>query len=945
MSSVARRGLRRVEDENILQSATRRVRVALALAGLAALLVSVLAVWLLPWVNERLGDCEAHVGLQLRGRAVSAACQESSLEALKSSLRRDTVFALVYGTLIAGLSFLFRPARHLDPRLQRMARTGRLLAVVAAAFDLVENLLLSAWVTDESAGFVIASGWQRDVVTAIALVKWTLFVAAIANLFWLVSGGFAERPFPLEAPPPTQDPPTMSQRAVEARRRLDSWWKRNRWRVDGRADPPVLEKPRSAPEDERTFDPAAIQLCCSGGGIRSAGFTLGALYELEDAGLMDRVRTVAAVSGGNYAATAWVLQRAQPETNMPGNESLRPADLVIRRLMHDENPLARPGSEDSEALLRVRLDDESGRSVERSNARLGRHRYLANHAGGLMRSVVFALGAVMANLAQLLAIVIPLGWLLGELLSQPDVHPTLRRALEEPTLLQIEDRHWQPGLLLIGSAIAILALGALFSNPRWQQRLKALAFLALFTGGLSLTLLVAAPWTMVQFARLGDERSRAFTVGGISLITIAGSMLRLVADPLRRQAPRFGGVVLAIGLVLLLGKVAIDTIDEDGVFAQPWLVLGAVAAFVLCAFVVDTQTASIRELYRTRLAAAFCVDERFNTSRTTWEGLRNADPPLPELVVCCAASRVGLAPNGMPAESFTISQHRVRHYRAAGEVSVPTERYVSTLRSLAQRRLDRPSNWMATSGAAFASAMGQASLGSTNALLAALNADLGVWLPAPRVVATPTAPDLFPPVRLGHLVNEIFGLYADNDEQVFVADGGHVENLGLLELLHEAHRIGLHPGRPHTIVSLDASGDDLGSFATLRAALRVADTVLPQRLWFDTSELDASPLPADTSTYAVPFWRWDDRPLPESPWRRSLRVGTIYYVKLQPSLDQSDAVRRFAMVDPKFPRYSTANQLLDDQQFAFLLTAGRDGAKALQRRLREDRVWSGEGDQ
>ena len=56
--------------------------------------------------------------------------------------------------------------------------------------------------------------------------------------------------------------------------------------------------------------PADLGVCCSGGGIRAAAFALGALDQLERAGIMDRARWLAAVSGGNYAATSWTLARA-----------------------------------------------------------------------------------------------------------------------------------------------------------------------------------------------------------------------------------------------------------------------------------------------------------------------------------------------------------------------------------------------------------------------------------------------------------------------------------------------------------------------------------------------------------------------------------------------------------------------------------------------------------
>jgi len=95
-----------------------------------------------------------------------------------------------------------------------------------------------------------------------------------------------------------------------------------------------------------------------------------------------------------------------------------------------------------------------------------------------------------------------------------------------------------------------------------------------------------------------------------------------------------------------------------------------------------------------------------------------------------------------------------------GDLTVPTDVYLSRLpRDLAVERY--VSSWIATSGAAFASAMGRLSKGSTNALMAALNVDLGIWLPNPRLAEDEAA--TFPRVRLGYLFKEILGWYYPDD--------------------------------------------------------------------------------------------------------------------------------------------------------------------------------------
>src|SRR5262249_22697209 len=125
------------------------------------------------------------------------------------------------------------------------------------------------------------------------------------------------------------------------------------------------------------------------------------------------------------------------------------------------------------------------------------------------------------------------------------------------------------------------------------------------------------------------------------------------------------------------------------------------------------------------------------------------------------------------------------------------------------------SGWMAVSGAAFSSAMGRQGKGSTNALMAAFNIDLGAWIPNPWLVRRGVTH--FPYIRLPYLAKEILGTYDYDDENVFVSDGGQWENLGLVELFRRQCR---------TIVCIDASGDKPGTFHTLAEAISLAAAAL-----------------------------------------------------------------------------------------------------------------------
>jgi hypothetical protein len=127
---------------------------------------------------------------------------------------------------------------------------------------------------------------------------------------------------------------------------------------------------------------------------------------------------------------------------------------------------------------------------------------------------------------------------------------------------------------------------------------------------------------------------------------------------------------------------------------------------------------------------------------------------------------------------------------------------------------------IAICGAAFGSAMGRQSMGTLNSVFAITNARLGVWLPNPRDVES----EDFPPGRfwqsrrdLRYWIHEIFGRYSPRGRFVLVSDGGHYENLGLVELFRR---------RCMNIVCVDASGDASGALTTVAQAIRLAQQEL-----------------------------------------------------------------------------------------------------------------------
>jgi hypothetical protein len=98
--------------------------------------------------------------------------------------------------------------------------------------------------------------------------------------------------------------------------------------VDGRAtwrlDPTDPEQVYHPPTPDR-----GLGIAFSGGGLRAAGFGLGALWTLVDHGVADAVRVVTSVSGGSILSGAWLAARHRGE---PDREFLG----TMRRFLHGD---------------------------------------------------------------------------------------------------------------------------------------------------------------------------------------------------------------------------------------------------------------------------------------------------------------------------------------------------------------------------------------------------------------------------------------------------------------------------------------------------------------------------------------------------------------------------------------------------------------------------------
>ena len=298
-----------------------------------------------------------------------------------------------------------------------------------------------------------------------------------------------------------------------------------------------------------------------------------------------------------------------------------------------------------------------------------------------------------------------------------------------------------------------------------------------------------------------------------------GLRARLLAFGRTKLAPWAGTTIIVVAAVVVLlrwtGGYAIDRdYQEDWTVA---LILAGIAAAIKV--LTDANRTSLHSFYRERLSRAFLVTRKDNGAAVALDyhlRLRYSDwaKPVnggPQLVIAGVAnvSDGDFVPSQRDCVPFVFDAEQIG---IVGDRSLPDggrrvtgdyEREADVLK----REVTVPAA-MAISGAALSPLTGRVNARTrpVRLLLAVLNARLGVWLPNPywnnrADPAFPEAHGSFAKVRryVGsvidkpgpyRLLREAIGQPSMYDRRIYVTDGGHYDNLGLVEALRREPRAG-----------------------------------------------------------------------------------------------------------------------------------------------------------
>jgi hypothetical protein len=682
----------------------------------------------------------------------------------------------------------------------------------------------------------------------------------------------------------------------------------------------------------------AVGICVSGGGLRAASFGLGVLQALQHRRGLLRGDTaadyLAAVSGGSYIAGAYTLVNCSDRLRPEGEPENARGEAPGAGAETSVAPFA-PGSPEAEHLRRhCRYMIEDGGA--QTSARLAG--LMALNLLAVISIVAWAGVLVLGDPAFLAGIVLPSeidsgsGWTWAQIplavfaavvwvkvvLHMSDAHAEKRPRSRRRQIARVI------GLPILGVLYAIGAAALLglvddmpvLRSPRWLLEHIGIVVAGIVGAG---TLVALCLWLGQRLA-LGASAFQRIGRLGLRILT--------------RALPVVAGVLIVVWSAHAIFRFPTSTLGFG-----LWFVgfFGALGMPLLLEGMIDR--ASPHHAYRDMLTRCFSVirtgdDQAARPSDPRRVRLSELQPPatrgddsFPELIICAAAnmSDVGATPAGSNVMSLTITPFE------AAVPAVPDAK--ADLAEL--EHLERPvglgdetqpgmtlASAVAMTGAALSPAMGKMTRGDLRALFTVLNVRLGVWIPNlvnpaqrrrladPSYEVTSTRPTIggrpFDPehpsviVAIDDLIHELLGMHSVRFPNLYVTDGGHYDNLGLVELIRRRCRM---------IYCIDASGDRPGTARALADAILLAAGELGAQVSIDLTRFG----PADTHTSGVPVIA------------HSHAIGTVVYadgsqgtlvvVKLGLTEASPPELHEYRRTDRRFPHHSTVNQVYRSDRF------------------------------
>jgi len=614
----------------------------------------------------------------------------------------------------------------------------------------------------------------------------------------------------------------------------------------------------------------AVALALSGGGIRSATFALGVLVSLAEREILPQIDYLSTVSGGGYLGS---FLSAFLESSSSQRIGLRSDELPFRR-------------EDGEAAALRHI----------------RHycKYLAT--GSLWERVKMMLAQLYGMVINSVSVIFLLALFVcaeNWLRSRPE-HDGVVHVLNVSAGV----------LLAAGSLLALLTMRVRRNWKRYADSMVAgpallvaalLCWCALGSAHVWYHHLVSSPVRWPSVAEFKWLKTLAAVPVVVSALTgFFGKMLKR-GGTLLVVAAGVATPLFFIGVYLRLYEFAagkaiavppVGTLEP----AKALLILCGIGAGIYL-LLIDVNFTSPHRHYRDGLARTFLLQ--------TSGALPSGEPfqagvPIRLSELGAKAKRgpyhlINCALN-VPGSKNISMQGRLTDFFLFSPAfcGSPLLGYCRTQEwEAADPHLDLGTA-MAISGAAAAPQMGLGTMRSLSFWLVLLNIRLGYWARNPKKHFGGLA-------GLGCLLQEMLGTMNERGSRVNLTDGGHIENLGVYELLRR---------RAKYIIAIAGEEDHAMTFSALTTLQRLAAIDFGIRI-----DIDLDDLRLNEHGLSRAHFRFCRIHYPSNGRGSKEQIGYLLYLKLSLTGNEGEFIRRFRTGDPAFPHDSTANQYFSESRF------------------------------
>ena len=451
-------------------------------------------------------------------------------------------------------------------------------------------------------------------------------------------------------------------------------------------------------------DSPTLGIAISGGGIRAASITLGALQSLERGHALgwDAATDITSVSGGSYMAGGWSLARHAPETtasdprpwswndsDQPGPEerhleanlgyllSNAPRGTSQDRMMREDAQPPLPGEAGADGSAQERRDHD---------------REVAERRPAVVATVLTGIAINAAVFLTFLWVVSqPLGWFYRWYfaLACPPLQETTQATADLAYCLPSVSRTAPSMLIWLGVGLGSILLwvvlakrdeinrGGEQSPPAYLLILKVTGYGGIGLAALLGLLLIGLPLLIAQlWAPVEGNGLAAALVAILGALGSGGALFRILRKPLARFAPVIAGVLFGLLLLFVISVWALAALAAapDARATTLWIL--AIVALLVVHGCASPEWWALAAFYRGKLRAGFATYRpsshppyaRAYANGTEGSSTRLAEPDLSTLGssplrICAAAAVSGREVRthyGIPALSITFSPHDVR---------------------------------------------------------------------------------------------------------------------------------------------------------------------------------------------------------------------------------------------------------------------------------------------